>query len=130
MPTEEMYESASDPIIFGFKKDFKKKLQQKKYSEAYNLVVMTAVEERGRPIDAQSIQGGSDLISKAVVDGNDAVMSAFRDIASGVKDSEAPKTSKAMLEVLDGGVGGGFLLPALPFLLLGGAVAFGIMRKK
>lgn len=129
MPTEEIIDSRIDPIIFGFKKDFKKKLQQKKYSEAYNLVVMTAVSERGGPIDAQSIQGGSDLISKAVVDGDDAVLIALRDIAKGVKDSDAPRTSKAMLEVLDGGLGGG-LLSVLPFLLLGGAVAFGIMRKK
>jgi len=129
MPTEEIIDSRIDPIIFGFKKGFKKKLQQKKYSEAYNLVVMTAVAERGSPIDAQSIQGGSDLISKAVVDGDDAVLIALRDIAKGVKDSDAPRTSKAMLEVLDGGLGGG-LLSVLPFLLLGGAVAFGIMRKK
>lgn len=130
MPTEEQFESTIDPIIFGFKKDFKKKLQQKKYSEAYNLVVMTAVEERGRPIDATSIQDGADLISQAVVDGDDAVLSVFKDqISLGVKDSEAPRTSKAMLEVLEGGVGGG-LLSLLPFLLLGGAVVFGLSRKK
>jgi len=128
MPTEEMFDEAVDPIIFGFKKDFKKKLQQKKYSEAYNLVVMTTVEERGAPLDAQSIQDGADLVSKAVVDGDDAVLSIFKDkIALGVKDSQAPKTSKAMLEVLSGGLGGsGGTLLAIG---AGLALAFLAMRK-
>ena len=106
MPSEDMIQKLEgyelELELKAYKKAFASLFKKGKYAEAYNLTIAMAVKERGSTIDAQSIQSGLDMLSKAIVEGKEAVIKVFEvEFYSGLSDSDATATANAMEAALD-----------------------------
>ena len=106
MPSEDMIQKLEgyelELELKAYKKAFASLFKKGEYAQAYNLTIAMAVEERGSTIDAQSIQNGLDMLSKAIVEGKEAVIKLFEvEFYSGLSDSDATATANAMEAALN-----------------------------
>ena len=106
MPSEDILQKLEgyelELELKAYKKAFASLFKKGKYAEAYNLTIAMAVKERGSTIDAQSIQRGLDMLSKAIVEGKEAVIKVFEvEFYSGLDDSDATATANAMVTSLE-----------------------------
>lgn len=106
MPTEELYQKLEGEslktLLMSYQKTFKGLWKTKKYAEAYNLTLMTAISERGSAIDETSIQKGLDMLARAISEGDDAVKKLFTvEFKSGLIDSGASLTAQAMVDAIE-----------------------------